>query len=77
MDHSIAYRVASTMRAELARKRVSQEELAVALGISQGAASRRLLGKVEFSLTELEKAAELLAVPVDLLLSIGPEKATA
>lgn len=78
MVQSLAERVAATARAEVARRRVSQEELADALGISQGAVSRRLLGRVEFSLTELEKTAELLKMPVEELLHApAPQAVTA
>lgn len=78
MVNSLTERVAATARAEVARRRVSQEKLAHALGVSQGAVSRRLLGHVGFSLSELEKTAELLEIPVEeLLLGRTPEGATA
>jgi transcriptional regulator with XRE-family HTH domain len=68
MVSSIAERVTANVRAEVARKRVSQSDLAEALGLSQQAASRRLLGKVEFSFTELEAVAKLLEIPFEAFL---------
>lgn len=51
---------------------MSQDALAEALGLSQGAVSRRMLGKTEFSLTEIERAADLLKVPVETVLCAPP-----
>lgn len=56
--------IAEEVRAAMARRRVRQPALANALGLTQPAVSRRLAGKIEFSVTELHAAAELLEVPV-------------
>lgn len=45
-------------------QRLTQDDLADELGISQQAVSRRLSGDVEFTAGELEKIASFLDVPV-------------
>jgi transcriptional regulator with XRE-family HTH domain len=70
MTDALAVReaVAGAVRAELARRRLTQTDLAAALGLSQQAASRRLAGKVPFDIDELSRVADLLRVRlVDLL----------
>lgn len=59
-----AQRAAAEVRAEVARQRKPQREIAEALGMSQTAVSRRLLGEVEFSLSQLTVLAEVLGVPL-------------
>jgi transcriptional regulator with XRE-family HTH domain len=62
-----AERVASAVRAELARARVSQSVVAATLDLSQQAVSRRLTGRVAFDVEELGIVADLLGVePRDL-----------
>jgi transcriptional regulator with XRE-family HTH domain len=61
-------RVADTVRAELARRRVSQAQLSAALGVSQPAISRRLTGAVPFTVDELHAVAALLGLPAGSLL---------
>lgn len=56
------------IRAEMARQGMSQMKLGEALGCAQNAVSRRLTGKVNFSLSEIEQIAEVLDVPVDQLM---------
>jgi transcriptional regulator with XRE-family HTH domain len=48
----------------MARQNVPQRELGRVLGLSQGAAWRRLKGEVPFDVSELSKVAELLDVPM-------------
>lgn len=60
--------VAANVRAEVARRRLRQSEIAEALELDQRAVSRRLLGYVEFSASELQKLAGLLDVPAATLL---------
>lgn len=62
MTQTHSERVAATVRAEMARNRVSQTALAETLGLSQAAVSRRLLGAVPFDVDELAQVAELLNV---------------
>lgn len=61
--------VASEIRAEMARQRRSQQELARALGWTQPFISRRLTGSVALSTDEIERIAEVLSVPVDQLVT--------
>ena len=56
--------VAAEVRAVLARKRISQRQLAKALGLTQPVIWRRLRGDVQFSVDELQAVAEFVEVPV-------------
>lgn len=71
MTTSHAERVAATVRAEVARQRVPQRTIAAALGLSQSSLSRRLLGEVALTLTELQQIATTLDVPVTALVPPG------
>ena len=57
-------RVASEVRAELARAQVSGNRLAALLGQSQPYWSRRLTGKVAFDVDDLTAIADLLGISV-------------
>ncbi len=63
-------RVAGEVRAELARQRMSQADLASRVGVSQVFISRRLTGAVSFSVKELERVAEALKVDVAQFLAV-------
>lgn len=52
------------MRAEMARQRISQQELARQLGVAQQTISRRHTGEVPWDVSELLAVAALLKVPV-------------
>jgi transcriptional regulator with XRE-family HTH domain len=68
-DESTA-RVAENIRVELARRGLRQKQLAEAIGMDEGVLSRRLRGDgVAFRVTELERAAKYLGVPVTSLLN--------
>lgn len=56
--------VAEVIRAELARRKSSQGDLAEVLSLSQPAIHRRMAGKVAWRVDELNKVAEYLGVPV-------------
>lgn len=56
--------VALNVRAEMARRQRSQEDLATHLGVSQAAISRRLNGEVDFTTSQIEAIAGYLEVPV-------------
>jgi len=56
--------VAANVRAEVARQDLSQQAVAELLGISQGAVSRRLAGRVDFSASELDTLARSMGIPV-------------
>ncbi len=55
--------LAAELRAELARQRLSQRELAKRLGTSQAWVSRRLVGEVEPTPEEISQIAGALGVP--------------
>lgn len=58
----------ANVRAEMARKRISQEAVGQALGLSQASVSARLRGVTPFRIDELTRLSELLDVPLDALL---------
>ncbi len=61
-------KVASTVRAELARVGLRQIDLARALGMTQQAVSARLRGATPFGLSDLEVLSEMLGIsPADLV----------
>jgi len=56
------------VRAEMARRRLSQTVVAEHLGVSQMFISRRLSGDVPFDIVELYQLADFFGVPVTVLL---------
>lgn len=58
-------RIAANVRAEVARRGVSQSALAELLGMNQAGISRRLSGRIDFSASEIAALAEYLSVPVN------------
>lgn len=64
MSETITAIVAGEVRAEMARQNVPQRELGRVLGLSQGAAWRRLKGEVPFDVAELAEVAKLLRTPM-------------
>lgn len=65
-------RVAANLRAELARQGMTQDDLAAALGVSQQAISRRLLGRGSLTVDDLEALARVLdTTPERLLAPMG------
>jgi len=67
-DLERARRLGLRVCGELAEHARTQTDLANALGISQPAVSRRLLGEVDFRYTELVRTALWLGVPLQQLL---------
>jgi transcriptional regulator with XRE-family HTH domain len=61
--------VAANVRAELARRRISQTTVAQRLGVSRQNVAQRLNGRVDFRVGELVAIAALLDVPVTALLT--------
>lgn len=59
--------VSATVRAEMARNRVTQTTLANHLHLSQAAVSRRLKGEVPFNSDELAVVAQIVGVSVGAL----------
>lgn len=64
----IADVTAGEIRAEMARQRLSQMDLAQRLGISQAKLSRALNGKVPLTLDFIQSVADALGVPFGALL---------
>ena len=58
----------ANLRAELARKGLSQREMAEHLDLSPGSVSSRMRGEIDFGGTELIEVAAWLDVPVAALL---------
>jgi transcriptional regulator with XRE-family HTH domain len=58
----------ANVRAEMARRKISQEAVAQTLGLSQASVSARLRGVTPFRVDELLRIADLLDVPLELLL---------
>jgi len=71
MTQTLSGAVAANIRAELARQRVSQAQVAERLGLSQAAVSRRLTGQTPFELDEVAAVADLLAVAPSHLLAVA------
>lgn len=71
MTQTLAEHVAREVRNEMLSQGVSQRELAASLGLSQPQVAKRLKGTIEFRPSELERAAELLGVPVTQFLPGG------
>ena len=59
-----AQRVVDNIRAEVARRRLSQVSLAEQVGIRQQALSRRLNGTTPFRIDELARIAQALNMPL-------------
>ena len=57
------------VRAEMARRGVTQMALAARIGISQAAVSARIKGKTPFDINELVRIADALDVPLETLLA--------
>lgn len=58
----VAERIAGNVRAEVARRRVTQEQLADVLRLTQQGVSRRMTGQVAFDATELALLGQALGV---------------
>ena len=58
----------ANVRAEMARRGVSQVALAEHMGKTQAAISARILGRVPFDINELTAVAAYLEVPITALL---------
>lgn len=63
------------LRAELARKGLSLEDVARIIGKSVNAASMKLNGRRDFRLGECKALAETLGLPIDVLFAYGAEPA--
>ncbi|WP_160665380.1 helix-turn-helix domain-containing protein [Pseudarthrobacter sp. ATCC 49987] len=68
MSETVSERVAANVRAEAARLKMSQRDIAAALGVSQSSANRRYLGVTPIDVEELYALADKFGVPVAKLL---------
>ena len=68
MSESPSATVGANVRAEMARRKVPQREVADLLNLPQASVSKRLAGEVPWRITELTKVADFLDVPVAVLL---------
>jgi transcriptional regulator with XRE-family HTH domain len=68
MPDSLQTYVAAEIRAEMARRRITGQQLAGALGRSNAWISVRLAGKQAIDLNDLERIADALDVSADQLL---------
>lgn len=65
---SATKRVGETVRAQMSAQNLTQQDLAIALGVSQQSVSRRLSGLTEWGIDELVAVADLLGTtPTELL----------
>lgn len=64
-----SHRAAAEVRAEMARQGCTQAALAARINRDQHFISRRLSGKVPFTVDELARIAEALSVPIEALLA--------
>ena len=60
--------VAANVRAELARRRITQTDVAQRLGVSRQNVAQRLNGSVDFRVGELIAVAEMLGITIAELL---------
>ena len=67
MASPVTERLASNIRAELARRQISQATMGRHLGMAQPSLSRRLTGRVPFAADELVAIAAYLHVSLDSL----------
>jgi len=74
MVHNSRETIAANVRAEAARKRKTQADLAAMLGKSQQAVSRKWHGETPFTAEEMAALALGLGVPVSALIG-EPERA--
>lgn len=70
---SVAQYVACEVLAAMGRKRASRRHIAEIIGLSQTQTNKRLRGEIEFRISELERIASALGVPVNQFL---PPRAT-
>lgn len=76
MRSNLQATVAGNLRAELARRDLTQQEIADQLGISSVQVSRRMRGEVDWRLSELEAVAELLGLGLRDLLPVATPSPT-
>lgn len=68
MPHTPSAETGANVRAEMARRGVSQTDLSARLGMNQSQISKRLSGTIAFTIDELVAIATTLGVPLAALL---------
>ena len=68
MSISPTMQTGANIRAEMARRKVSQTTIADHLGLSQTSVSARIAGRVAFDINEIHAIAALLGVPITALI---------
>lgn len=68
MPHTPSAETGANVRAEMARRGVSQTDLSARLGMNQSQISKRLSGTIAFTIDELVAIATTLGVPLTALL---------
>ena len=68
MTQSVEQRVGEQVRFWMFRRGVRQPELAEKLGVTAASASRKIAGKIGWSVSDLAKAAAVLDVPLSELM---------
>lgn len=68
MSTSLAEHVRGQIKAELARRDLTNTQLAARLGVSDMWVSRRLAGTVPIAVAELEQIADAIGIPVGVFL---------
>jgi transcriptional regulator with XRE-family HTH domain len=69
VSDNLSRQVSTEIRAWMARRGLTQQDVALALGISRQAVSARLNGQTQWTLDDLAAVAEALGVSVTTLLS--------
>ncbi len=69
--------VAANVRAELGRVSASQSKASTAIGMSQTALSKRLSGRLPFTVDELGNLAEYLDIPIEAFFVSAPKAVSA
>jgi len=62
--------VAAEVRAEMARQRLTQEQLSTRLGVHQTWVSKRVTGRVPFRVEEIERVAKALDKPISQFVGV-------
>jgi transcriptional regulator with XRE-family HTH domain len=75
LDHS--ERLRGELRAEMARRSLSQTAIAVQLGETQGWVSKRLTGRVPLTVDDLSRFADVLNLPVSALMLAADQQPAA
>lgn len=68
MRESLSDRVRLSLRVELARRNWNATQLAERVGVSDMWVSRRMRGLTDFTVSDLDRVADALDVPVEVLL---------